>query len=551
MRPVALRRPRRVAVVFLFAAAAVASVGNELRHLGSSFLSTGLPGYGEAATGDHLQTSYWFWLVGHRLEQGATPWTDPYSFQPLVEPRVVFGGWPWGFLLWPLHAALGHVIAWNVLLLVMFVLAGLVTYAWLRSLDLPVAAALVGGLAFELAPYRLTQSGGHLLGWTAVFVPLALLGVERSRAATSPTARHAWGAVAALAVASVPLSGQVHLALGAIPFVLGYAAVRFRPVPFGWTVGGALLAVGAGFLVNELVISGSTESGGRSLAEIRPFQASWDDFIDRTRNGGLEQFVHLGWFLPLVALLGLLVLFRRRPWLAVVLGLAVVVPMLLALGASTPVYEAMRDVFPPLRYPRVPGRLMPIANLALAALAAFAVAELLGRLRARSAIALSVALVVLVAADLTVWPLRATAADPDNGAYAALGPGRILELPITESVYGSPYLYYVMQNPHERPGGYASARPKEQAAFNARWKRLNCGRWRAGDTVELSRLGIRSILLHSGVYEFRGASESARLAEVGLRANGWRPLARDGAITLFVPRGSVGRAPPSVGVCEP
>jgi hypothetical protein len=194
---------------------------------------------------------------------------------------------------------------------------------------------------------------------------------------------------------------------------------------------------------------------------------------------------------------------------------------------------------------------MPIANLALAALTAFAVAELLGRVRARSAIALSVALVVLVAADLTVWPLRATAADPDNGAYAALGPGRILELPITESVYGSPYLYYVMQNPHERPGGYASARPKEQAAFNARWKRLNCGRWRAGDTAELSRLGIRSILLHRAVYEFRGASESARLAELGLRANGWRPLTRDGAITLFVPSGSVGRAPPSVGVCEP
>jgi hypothetical protein len=146
----------------------------------------------------------------------------------------------------------------------------------------------------------------------------------------------------------------------------------------------------------------------------------------------------------------------------------------------------------------------------------------------------SLVLVVLVAADLTVWPLRATTADPDNGAYAALGPGRILELPITESVFGSPYLYYVMQNPHERPGGYASARPNEQAAFNARWKRLNRGRWNVGDNVELARLGVRSILLHGGLYDFRGESNGARLAAAALETQGWRPVTTGGRITLFV-----------------
>jgi hypothetical protein len=543
----------RPAVVLLFAAAAVASVGNHLSHLGSAFLSTGLPGYGEAATGDHLQTSYWFWLVGHRLEQGATPWTDPYSFQPLVEPRVVFGGWPWGLAFWPLHALWGQVIAWNVLLLLMFVLAGVATYAWLRALDLPVAAAIVGGLAFELAPYRLAQSGGHLLGWAAVFLPLALLAIERSRAAPSGRARHAWGALAALALVSVPLSGQVHLALGAIPFVLAYAAVRFRPVPFTWAAAGALVAVGAGLLVNTLVISDSTESGGRSLAEVEVYQASWDDFVDRTRNGGLEQFVHLGWLVPVLALAGLAVLARRRPWLAVLLGLAVVLPVLLALGTNTPVYEAARTVFPPLRYPRVPGRLLPIADLALAGLTAVAAAAILHRLLARAAVAAAVALVVLVAADLTVWPLSPTAADPENGAYAALPAGRILELPITESVFGSPYLYYVMQEPRERPGGYASARPKEQAAFNARWKRLNCGDWRTGDDDELARLGIRSILLHRGLYDFRRESLGAQFAVTGLDKNGWRPVAIDGRITLFV-RGENPGPPlraPSQGVCNP
>jgi hypothetical protein len=545
-------RWRRPAVALLFAAAAVAAVGNELPHLGSSFLSTGLPGYGQAATGDHLQTSYWFWLVGHQLEQGAAPWIDPYSFQPLIEPRVVFGGWPYGFPYWPLHAAFGHVIAWNALLIATVALAGLLTYAWLRALDVPVAAALVGGLAFELAPYRLAQSGGHLLGWVAVFLPLALLGIERSRAASSRVARHAWGALAALALASIPLSGQVHLALGAIPFVLVYAAVRFRPVPFAWIAAGTLAAVGAGLLVNRLVVEGSTESRGRALSEVEVYQASWYDFLDRTRNGGLEDFVYAGWLLPLLALAGLVFLALRRPWLAALLGLAVAVPALLALGTNTPVYEAARTVFPPLRYPRVPGRLMPIADLAVAGLAAFAVAALLRRFQARAYVAAGAVLLVLVAADLTVWPLRATSADPANAAYAPLGPGRILELPITESVFGSPYLYYVMQEPRERPGGYATARPKEQAAFNARWRRLNCGVWRSRDESELTDLGVRSILLHRGVFEFLGRGD-ADLAERGLLAGGWSPVETGGRITLFArsePKGSV-EPPPGTTACTP
>jgi hypothetical protein len=529
-------RLRRPAVALLFVAAALASVGNELDEAGSSYLSTGLPGYGEAAVGDHLQTSWWFWLVGHRLEAGSAPWIDPYSFQPLVEPQVVFGGLPYGLLYWPLEAAFGPVVAWNVLLVAVVALAGILTYAWLRELDLPVAAALLGGLAFQLAPYRLAQSGGHLLGWVAVFLPLALLAIERSRAAASRRTRHAWGAVAALAVAAIPLTGQVHLALGAIPFIVAYAAVRFRRVPFAWTAAGALLAVGGGLLVNQLVISDSTESGGRPLAEVEAFQASWLDFLDRTRERGLEDFVYLGWLLPLLGVAGVVVLARRQPWLAALLGLAVLVPALFALGTSTPVYEAARDLFPPLRYPRVPGRLLPIANLALAGLAAFAAAALLNRIRGRAAAGLAAALVVVVAADLTVWPLRATAADPDNGAYAALGPGRILELPIVESAFGSPYLYYAMQEPRERPGGYATARPEEQRAFNERWEHLNCGEWRPGDADGLERLGIRSILLHRGLYEFLGALDEAERAEQGLLAAGWRPVATHGRITLYVLR---------------
>ena len=167
------RRSRALALVALYVVAAVVATLPASRHVGSAFLADGANGFGEPSAGDHLQAVYRFWLVGHQLSRGAAPWIDPYSFQPLVDPQIVLAGWPFGLAFWPLDAAFGPVVAWNVLLLGMIVAAGLLTYGWLRELQLPPGAASIGGLAFALAPYRLAQSGTHLLGWIAVLLSSA------------------------------------------------------------------------------------------------------------------------------------------------------------------------------------------------------------------------------------------------------------------------------------------------------------------------------------------------------------------------------------------
>ena len=375
----------RWGLVALFAVAAVVATLPAVCGLRSEFMADGAPGYGEAASGDHLQTTYRFWLVGHQLERGAAPWVDPYSFQPLVEPQTVLGGWPYGLPFWPLDALFGPVVAWNLLLLAVTFAAGLFAYLWLRELDLPPAAAALGGLAFELAPYRLLQSGGHLLGWIAVLLPLALWAYERSRRARSRRSSHRWGALTAAAVVSIPLSGQLHLALGVLPFVAAYAALRFaRPAAF-WAWGGALAAAVWGLVAEAVVIAGTTESEGRSLAEVAYYSASPLDVLSRWRLHGPERFVYLGWLLPVLAVVGLVLLARRRRGLAILLGLAALLPALLALGTNLPLYETLRDLFPPLRYPRVPGRFLPLANLALAALAAVAAAGAVARFQGRRA----------------------------------------------------------------------------------------------------------------------------------------------------------------------
>ena len=174
--------------------------------------------------------------------------------------------WPFGLPYWPLDRLLGSVAAWNLFTLLALFAAGLLAMLWLLELELSLLAAAAGGLAFEIAPYRVMQSRGHLLGPTSLLLALALWGFERARA----TGRWWWWAISWLALASIPLSGQVHLALGAIPFYVLYALCRStaRSVVVGTGVG-AIVAVLAGVLIRQTVIAGSIDSGGRSLAGTR------------------------------------------------------------------------------------------------------------------------------------------------------------------------------------------------------------------------------------------------------------------------------------------
>src|SRR5262249_10709140 len=180
---------------------------------------------------------------------------------------------------------------------------------------------------------------------------------------------------------------------------------------------------GAGLLVRETLIKGSTESGGRKLAEITHYSANVGDFISRSVDPGRsEQFVFLGWLTPLLGLAGLVVLLAARRYaLAAVLGLGVLIPVVLALGTNTPLYEPLGHALPPFRFPRVPERLLPIAGLCIAALLAFALA------RVRPLV--TVLVIPLLFVDLHVHAYRESAVGhPDRVAYH--GRGRMLELPI-------------------------------------------------------------------------------------------------------------------------
>ncbi len=486
-------------------------------------MSGGAPSNGEASPGDHLQSLYHYWLVSHQLEHGRAPWRDPYTFRPEARPQPNYAGWPFGLLFWPLGALFGLVGGWNALQLLVYVLAGAFACAWLRELGIPRGPALAGGLAFALAPYRAQQSVGHLLGPISIMLPLSLWAFERARRGTSW-----WLVLSAAALASIPLSGQVHLALGAIPFALAYAFCRTRDRRLlAGAVAGAVAAVAAGLLVRETLIKGSTESGGRKLAEITRYSANAGDFVSRhLDHGRSEQFVYLGWATPLAAVAGLILLVRARRFaLAALLGVGVVIPVVLALGTHTPIYSALWHALPPFRFPRVPERLLPIACLCLAALVAFAVA--------RTRLALVAILLLFV--DLHVHVYRESAPGrPEQVSYR--GSGRLLELPVFDpSVhYGSVYLWYDTASQRERPGGYATTAPKAAKRVADRLQRLNCGDWSDGTARELDGLGVRAIALHVGLYNRSDRNAAtAWFAWQSLLRHGWTVQRASGPVWLF------------------
>jgi hypothetical protein len=483
-----------------------------VRHVDDGYLARPAPGYGEAAAGDHLQLGWAFWLVGHQLEHGAAPWRDPYSFRPEAEAPPNVQGWLLGLPYWPLDHVVGRTWAYNLVVLLTFVAAGGFACWWLRALGLGRGAALAGGLVFALAPYRVGQSTGHLLGLVSFLLPALLLALER---------RRWWWAGAALV--AIPLSGQLHLALGAILICVGYGWARVprgqrRPV-----LAVAGVAAAAGVLVQQTVVAGSV-AGGRSFAQVERYSAEVSDFVHRGVGAGVEELVFVGWLTPLLAGAGLLVARRRHRGLAWLLGLAFAVPALLALGANLPGYEQLWRALPPLHATRVPERLFPIACLALAALVAFAL-DSLSRPRW-----IALALIVL-ALDLHMGVFGAVAADEPSPAYAAIrGPGRLVELPVLrpDIHYGSVYLGYARQSPRERPQGYATTAPPDADSWARAHRGLSCGRGRVPPDV-------RFVAVHRGVYRQSGffAAACPARAEASLREQGFRLLVRDDVISTW------------------
>ena len=342
-------------------------------------------------------------FAARSLRAGAIPLWNPhlYSGAPFIADNQSGVFYPINLLTSilfgePSYATMEALVVFHVWL------AGTNMFILARGLGLRRPAALLGGLAFALSDLFVTHIGNLNLNATAAWLPLLLLLTHRALTGGGP----AWaaGAGAVLAIAALAGHGQMllFLALTLVLYFIYRLAMDWRR---GWrhelrTLGLAALIVAVGV-------------GGAALT-LLPAR----EMAAHTGRGQLPYDEATRYSLPPRALIGLLTpgFYGRGPagfwghWDRVEVGyagvatlvLAVVgiisrftshasrsdfpagffvflVPLafLLAMGCHTPLYGLLYRYAPTFDQVRAPARLILLADLGLAALAAWGLDRLL------------------------------------------------------------------------------------------------------------------------------------------------------------------------------
>jgi hypothetical protein len=406
----------------------------------------------------HLWISWW--TEKALLDLGTSPAQASYLYYPdgTYHPMLWVTPYPQVAAL-PLQLLFGQVVAYNLHLLLSFVLTGLTTYLLCYYLTRNRSASFIGGLIFAFFPNRLSHATVHLAQVVTYFFPLCALYLIRlfcrhnggwGKGEGQPDWHNAWkcGILLALsmlvnivhvayfiipftallilyhiAVGKVRLPGQrVRLTRSFLYIVMAFAlaALLTAPflLPFAWrSLSGQL---------SYLRMAGTVDYSADLLGFVtpalsHPVWGRWPSFRAWAtaiigRGNTLENTVYLGVLALLLAGWGI-----RRCWnharFWFILGL---VALMLSLGpvlkigglqTSLPLPYALLQHLPFYKWGRIPGRANETIALPLAVLASFGITSLLKplrRLRKPSPGWLITVLSVLILLDYVVaWPFPA------------------------------------------------------------------------------------------------------------------------------------------------
>ena len=176
---------------------------------------------------DNLVWLYDLWWTKYTVFQGhGSPLFNPLLFAPfgydvtLSETMVANK-----LLIAPVLAAASPVVAYNILLILSFVLTGLATYLFVYELTGNRAAALVGGAILAFAPYRMhAMAAGWLPLISTQWLPLLFWSLERG----VRRGQRRWFVLGGVLLAANVLSSWYH-AYVVGPFAVLYVVLRWRP----------------------------------------------------------------------------------------------------------------------------------------------------------------------------------------------------------------------------------------------------------------------------------------------------------------------------------
>ena len=322
-------------------------------------------------------------------------------------------------------------------------LAGLFTFAYLRSLRLDPLPALGGGLVFALGSFVTAQMHHENIVRSATWLPAVLTCIDRAMRAESRQRMAAWSAVGALAFAQSALGLHVQPVLMMALAVGAYALFRaMLPGPRPLTALVSAAAVGAGGLaiaavqvlpLGEWALVSSRRGGVQyefasafALPPVNLPTLLFPFFFrlpDATTWWTLWQHweteLYVG--IPTLALVLVGVIFSRRIETVyfLFLGLA---SLWIGMAHNAPLFNLHEGLWsvPGFSFLRAPGRFSYLVVFACACLAAFGLQALRYR-RVRAAVGLvgAVPCVALFAALLALMPAwRAWLADDPSRAHS-------------------------------------------------------------------------------------------------------------------------------------
>lgn len=177
-----LKKAHLLWVSLLMALLAIAYTYPLIRHFNQAIVYTWLGGdtIPLRISGDHLQLYYWFWLLKDNFLGNSPFLSNPYEFH-MVGEQLQQGMKFFPFsLLYLIFTPFGDIAAYNMLMLLGFILSGVCMYQLGLLYCQRRDAALVGAMIFSLLPYRVAQAAGaHLNGFVYFFYPLIFYFLEQ------------------------------------------------------------------------------------------------------------------------------------------------------------------------------------------------------------------------------------------------------------------------------------------------------------------------------------------------------------------------------------
>ena len=508
------------------AASAIASLLLLKRHV------TPLGGIAEPG-GDYGLMVWNLWVVDRALSHGANPYFTSLVYHPLgarlVRHTLVLGYWPVTLLTRVLSRGdpLYPLYAYRLSILLSFTLALALSYALLRRLGFPRAAAGLPALAYAFCDFNVLHVP-HLNHLSAAFL-LPLAGWTLVRLFERPNTPRAILSAFVLAV-GVYFTELVVFIWMAAGLALGVAAALpstgadVRGVARRIGARGvvapllAFLLVLAPFAVNWALDSGKAPNPRQASnwsANLAAFVvprpdttplyggafAGWSAAVSKGIGG---QEVFLGF--PLLALAVVGVVRRPRGWVLVSAGLAAFFavlslgPVLKVGGINTgwPMPYALLMKVPPFDMGRTPVRCVLLTVFGLTFPAAVGLAWLADRVRDRwGAAAMSVFVLALLAwtAAEVYSPGPATLPYAVPAALGRLVPGPVVNVPI--SVFDGRAVFLQTFHGHPIATGFVSRRtPAELAHVRTLDRLLNEDP--AAFLRQLDRIGVRNVILAPG-----------------------------------------------------